>query len=67
MGMRVYVKYGRIIVESDVQTSVDVYDIHGRCVYHTDTASSSLDIAVPMGIYIVRNALGMVRKCVVAR
>ena len=68
IGMRVYVKYGGIIVESDVQSSVDVYDIHGRRIYHTDTASTSLDIAVPAtGIYIVRNALGMVRKCVVAR
>lgn len=53
-GIRIWSAGGRIRVESEIATTIEVYDMMGRCIYYREGAGTA-ELAVPAtGVYIVR-------------
>lgn len=51
--LRVYVRSGKVVVETDDTVQVSVYDALGRCIKQVSTEPGTSEIELPSGIYIV--------------
>ena len=68
MEMCVYVQQGQIVIENCAVTNVDVFDIYGRQIHHIENAYGVVKADVPStGVYVIKNATGITRKCLVIK